>query len=404
MNDIMKPLVSVIIPMYNRENTILRAVESVLNQTYSNLELIIVDDGSTDMSVKIVEKYLDQRVRLITLPHNSGANTARNIGIKNAKGHYIALQDSDDEWLSDKLMVQMEYMLNKRYKVLFCSYMLYLQENDVQQVPSLYKIQEIKEKGINSILRRENIVSTQTLVIEKEVIKSVGLFNEMMPRLQDYEYIIRIAQKYDIGFVEQPLVNVYRQADGISNNISAFYNAIEILIEKHSAFLDIESLLQNSMPLNAMIYDEKFGEAVKRLRQLYAKENREKERHFNDIIINILGKKYIDAKRKDKIFVESRISQLREKEFAIYGSGIIAKRIYYMLKQKELYPNCFIVSNKTKNTEEYIDNIPVKEISNIKNKNIEIIVAVSIKYQEEILDNLSKWNFDKYFILDNTKI
>lgn len=411
MKDFTKPLVSVITPMYNRENTIQRAVESVLTQTYPNIELIIVDDGSTDMSVKAIEKYLNQQVRLIALPHNYGANKARNVGMKAAKGDYIAFQDSDDEWLPDKLAIQIDYMKSKGYKALFCSHILYLRNGKVQQVPSESKMQEIKHEGISNILRKGNVISTQTLVIEKEIIQSVGLFDEMMPRLQDYEYVIRIVRKYDIGFIERPLVNLYRQENSITNNISALYKATEILLEKHGDFLNLEMLLENSMPLKTLDYDEKFGTSMQKLRQLYAKQDREKETIFNDTVINILGKKYInekrkdiDAKRKDTIYLKARISQLRGREFAIYGSGIIAKRVFSELKHKALYPQYFIVSKKEKDTEEYIDDIPVMEISNVDNKNIVVIVAVSAKYQEEILDSLIKWNFENYFILNDINL
>lgn len=386
--------------MYNREKTIKKAIDSVLNQTYSNIELIIVDDGSIDSSVNVVEKYANNKVKLIVLPCNSGANTARNIGIEASKGDYIAFQDSDDEWLPDKLMIQINYMMNTGHKVAFCPYTLYLSDNLQEQVPTLRIIQRIKEEGINSVLRERNVVGTPTLIIEREIIDKVGVFDEIMPRRQDYDYIIRLAQKYDIGFIEQPLVNAYRQEDSITNNINAFYEATEILLEKHGNFLNLEKLLENSMPLNTMEYDERFSASIKRLRQLYAKEDREKEEHFNDIIIDIFGKKYIDAKRKDKLYIESKILRLKKKEFAIYGAGKIARKIYYELKRRKLCPEFFIVSKKAKNAEEYIDNIPVEEISDVKNKRIEIIVAVSAKYQQEVLDNLIRWDFENYFFLD----
>ena len=116
----MHPLVTVIIPVYNRAFTIRRAIDSVLDQSYKELELIIVDDCSLDNTVQIVKSYRDKRINLICLPKNCGANTARNTGLRAAKGEYIAFQDSDDEWFKEKLEIQIEYMEKTRKKVCYC--------------------------------------------------------------------------------------------------------------------------------------------------------------------------------------------------------------------------------------------------------------------------------------------
>lgn len=97
-----KPVFSVIIPTYNREKLIGRAIDSVLNQTFKDFELIIVDDGSTDNTKEIIERYTDQRIRYI-YKENGGQNSALNKGIEFAKGKYVAFLDSDDEWLDEKL-------------------------------------------------------------------------------------------------------------------------------------------------------------------------------------------------------------------------------------------------------------------------------------------------------------
>ena len=107
----MEPLISVIIPTYNRENTITRSIDSVLNQNYENIELIIVDDRSDDNTKDIIEKYTDSRIKYIyndTDKHGAGA--ARNIGIMAATGELIAFNDSDDEWLPGKLRDQYEFL------------------------------------------------------------------------------------------------------------------------------------------------------------------------------------------------------------------------------------------------------------------------------------------------------
>ena len=104
-------LVSVILPLYNRAESIVGAINSVLDQTYRNLELIVVDDASTDQSIELVEAISDPRIRLLRHETNQGAAAARNTGIEAAKGGYVAFQDSDDEWLPEKLDKQMQVFL-----------------------------------------------------------------------------------------------------------------------------------------------------------------------------------------------------------------------------------------------------------------------------------------------------
>ena len=110
MNAFTQPLVSIIIPVFNRETTISRAIQSVLDQTYQQWECIIVDDCSTDRSTEIVSQYKhrDSRLQLFRLPRNSGANVARNFGIERSSGSYIALLDADDLWMPRKLAEVMD--------------------------------------------------------------------------------------------------------------------------------------------------------------------------------------------------------------------------------------------------------------------------------------------------------
>jgi len=117
-------LVSIITPAYNVEQYISETIASVINQTYSNWELLITDDASTDNTIQIVEAYLakDQRIKLFKLKENSGAAVARNLSIKKAKGRFIAFLDADDIWLPNKLSIQVETMLTKAYSVCYSSY------------------------------------------------------------------------------------------------------------------------------------------------------------------------------------------------------------------------------------------------------------------------------------------
>ena len=115
-------LISVIIPTYNRRDKVTYAVKSVLDQTYSNIEVIIIDDASTDNTEAEIKKIKDDRIRYIYLEKNHGAAGARNVGIKEANGTYIAFQDSDDIWEKEKLQIQIDKMAgNDNVGLVYCA-------------------------------------------------------------------------------------------------------------------------------------------------------------------------------------------------------------------------------------------------------------------------------------------
>ena len=119
-----EPVVSIIIPVYNSELYIEDTIKSIVNQTYTNFEAIFVDDCSTDKSLEIIKKYcdIDNRFKIIKLPRNRGPAIARNIGIRKAKGSYLTFLDSDDIWHSNKLKMQIKYITQNNYEIVYCSY------------------------------------------------------------------------------------------------------------------------------------------------------------------------------------------------------------------------------------------------------------------------------------------
>ena len=219
MNKSNNQMVSVIIPTYNRANLLPRSIESVLNQTYKNIELIIVDDKSTDNSLSIIKKYLkkDGRVKLIQHNKNYGGSIARNTGIKNSKGKYIAFQDSDDEWLPNKLELQIQELLeNKKIDVVSCGVIYHNQDSKIvgQFIPS--------KKGNNlfeKMIVKEIVPGTQSVLIKKSCLEKVGGF-DVTPANQDYILYIKLAkEKYFFSFIDKPLVNVYLQKKSITSNL-----------------------------------------------------------------------------------------------------------------------------------------------------------------------------------------
>lgn len=226
-------MISVVIPTYNRQRTILRAVNSVLNQTYQDLEVIVVDDCSADDTRAVVEAIADPRVRYVCLEKNSGACTARNRGITLSRGEYIAFQDSDDEWYPNKLVKQLAALEENEADIVFCGF------------EKLYRddMRWIHPQGLSAHfcsqeeLLMTSLASTQTFLGKAEVIRDV-MFDAFLPRMQDYDFIIRAAEKYRVYYLDQVLVTVYEQADSITAGKRSYQKRLDItgkLLDKYPA-------------------------------------------------------------------------------------------------------------------------------------------------------------------------
>lgn len=208
-------MVSVVIPAYNRAATIERSIRSVLNQSVSNLEVIVVDDCSEDALEDVVRGINDDRVRYVCLDKRSGACVARNKGIDEACGEYIAFQDSDDEWFPDKLEIQLKAMEENDADV--CSCMVrrhYIGENAKVIIwPDHFELGNGFMDHVT--LRRKSYVSTQTIVAKRNVYSDCR-FDPRVSKGQDHDWIIRASQNYRVYFLAMPLVEQYLQPDSIS--------------------------------------------------------------------------------------------------------------------------------------------------------------------------------------------
>lgn len=192
------PKVSVIIPTYNREKFLKEAIESVLNQTYKDLELIVIDDGSEDGTSQLMKTY--SQIVYKTIPH-SGVSRARNEGIRWAQGEYIAFLDSDDLWLPHKLSHQMKVM-SEGYKISYTDE-IWLRKG-VRVNP---KKKHTKYSGfIFPKLLPLCLISVSSCVIKREVLEEVGYFDETLPVCEDYDLWLRIGRNYEIKFINKKLI------------------------------------------------------------------------------------------------------------------------------------------------------------------------------------------------------
>lgn len=223
-------LVSVVIPTYNREKTIKRSVDSVLNQTYDNIEVIVVDDCSTDKTYEVIKQYNDKRVRYYKLEKNSGACVARNFGIKQAKGKYIAFQDSDDEWYKNKIEFQIKNLVDNKSDIDFCEYEK-IDEKNCIKFPNEKSKYYIKRFGIEKALRYGNFISTQLLLVKKECF-NYYLFDKNLPRLQDYDLVLMLSSKFKFSYTKHCLVTLFVQDDSISKSNEKLKKSIDIMFRK----------------------------------------------------------------------------------------------------------------------------------------------------------------------------
>jgi glycosyltransferase involved in cell wall biosynthesis len=228
----MNPLVSVILPTYNRADFLGRSVRSVLNQTFSDFELIIVDDASTDHSKEVIDAFNDQRLIYLEHEQNRGGSAARNTGIKAAGGKFIAFQDSDDEWLPEKLEKQIRILADSPPEVgaVYTGFWRF-QGGDKEYIPG--PAHRVKEGQIHRELLKANFITTQAAVVKKECFQKAGMFDETLPRLQDWELFLRISKYYEFLYIPEPLVHSFFTEGCISSKPKALVEAIEIILKKH---------------------------------------------------------------------------------------------------------------------------------------------------------------------------
>lgn len=202
-------LISVIIPTYNRVELLGRSIQSVLSQTYTNLELLIIDDCSKDNTGEFVKSLSDKRIRYHRNEHNMGLAGAKNVGVSLAKGELVAFQDDDDEWLPDKLMRLMEVWKKEKNEETGMIYHEMQEQGASTFIPSRDIPLEWKSKEIFRHMLLYPMIGATASLIRKSCLEKLGGFNEALGSIEDYEFYLRMAEKYEILFVGEPLMTIY---------------------------------------------------------------------------------------------------------------------------------------------------------------------------------------------------
>jgi glycosyltransferase involved in cell wall biosynthesis len=252
MSDKMK--ISAVIPAYNCEAHIARAIDSVLNQTHPADEIIIVDDGSSDDTVQAVRSYGD-KVTLIQ-QENAGASAARNTGIEAATGNWIAFLDADDEWLPDMLQRQTDILTQHphlvwttgNYKICFCQRGYGLTKTEPEKLQTLLRDQAHFNDYFDAFSHKVR-GWTCCMVIRKDILQEVGLFCTALPKANDVDMWFRIAYHYPkIGFVAEPLAIYHVEAgDCISIRPMAF-DYLDGFLRRHLELAESANRLEAFTP------------------------------------------------------------------------------------------------------------------------------------------------------------
>lgn len=260
----MKPTVSIIIPTFNREIFIQKAIDSVLSQSYRDFELFVIDDGSRDRTPEIISKY--KRKIFYVYIKNSGVSKARNTGIRLSRGKYISFLDSDDYWKPEKLEKQIDFMEN--HPEIFISQTGEIWIRNGKRVNPKKK----HEKRSGDIFKKSLelcAVTPSSVMIRKELFETIGFFDESFPVCEDYDLWLRVTCRYNVGLISDKLVVKYGgHNDQLSKSTWGFdafrIKAIEKLLSNTSLSTKKRQLAVESLKIKCIILEKGFRKRGKK--------------------------------------------------------------------------------------------------------------------------------------------
>lgn len=296
MNNInISPRISVVIPCYNRESTISRAINSVLAQDFDNWELIIVDDGSDDESLNIIKKFTDQdlRINCYRMEKNSGAAAARNLGIKNSTTEYISLLDSDDWYEISFLRLSLEKISNSADNIGFIwsgikfHYSSYIKKT--------YWTNSLSFNSYINFLFSLQIGTSAGITFKRNVFEAVGFFREDLPAAEDTEFFLRLSQYFDYDSIGNYLINIDKTGDDrLSRNYYKIAKAYNRFLPDHFDTINQYPLLQKKFYYKMMwlnYYMDNKRESRKYFKKLIFGFNLSIKTLFIFLIFELLPKK-----------------------------------------------------------------------------------------------------------------
>lgn len=345
------PGVSVILPTYNRGKVVGDTIKSVLEQTYVHIEIIIVDDASSDNTADVVSGYKDKRIKYYRNEKNLGPAGARNVGIKHAQFELVAFIDSDVIWNKEKLKKQIELIINTEYDVCYCAVKRQIKkENMYFIIPSEREKRGNLSGDIFQLLLNHNVVDTPAALVRKKVLDELNGFETSIYALEDYELFLRISKHYKFAFLDEVLVESKDYGEGVNDE------------EKNTV---------HHLKAKLFIWDE-FGEDIVKYRIKTLFEwlasvvpflNNDDFLKYKDELEDRLGKfevytlregrKYIYKDDVMKRLMEEDGKKLRgfvqdnlEKTIIIYGCGYIGQVLFYRMRDLGKQVSFFIAKDK----------------------------------------------------------
>lgn len=245
------PFISVLIPLYNKENFVEKTIQSALDQTYQDFEVVVINDGSTDKSLEIVKSFKDKRIKIFN-QDNQGVAKARNNGVNNSQGEWVAFLDADDVWLPNHLS-ELRKCIHKlpKAKLVSTAYKINLQPAFIK-TPTYSKAPSNYIDYIQDYLEYcyvDSLFWTSSICVNKEKFIEIGGFDNNLKTGEDLDFMIRFSQKYDLGFNPIYTITYNRKTE---NNLSDSHTLYEKkkYIDKHQSEEDQDQILKKYLDIN----------------------------------------------------------------------------------------------------------------------------------------------------------
>ncbi len=295
--------ISVVIPTYNRADLLPKAIQSALDQTFRDLELIIVDDGSTDRTEDVVRGYRDPRIRYVKHEQNRGLNPARNTGVRNARGEFVAFLDSDDEWMPDKLAAQLEVFRSAApddLGVVYCGLELYFPSGACRIIMPRKRGWVLEHQLTSNLVQ-----GGSNALVRRKAFEQAGLFDEadaLWGGWDDIEMWIRVAQNWRFDFVPRPLFRMYKHEESRSLVISKdkperLIEALEYVLARHGELYDRHPAAKARMLRNIGTHQVSRGD-MRAARRRFIQSIRTRPgqaRNYANLLISLFGARIYKA-------------------------------------------------------------------------------------------------------------
>lgn len=236
------PLVSVVVPCYNHEKYVKETIESIINQTYKNIELIVIDDGSKDNSVSVIKELADKYGFTFIHRPNKGLSATLNEGIRLAKGKYFTACASDDIFMLNKIEKQVEFMeSNPEYGMCYGK-IVYFEDS----IENTYEYPNSNKQGwvFDDLLNYGCFIPTPSTFMKKEVFETVGEYDENL-WIEDWDMWLRISQKYQVGYIDEYLAYYRKHDTNISSQSLKMYKAEKQILEKYKDYENFDNVIKN---------------------------------------------------------------------------------------------------------------------------------------------------------------